>query len=139
MHGLDEALLHHGQLNVLLVAAFALHLCRDTADDDDGISILHLLGQFGELGQVALADVGAEHGEVAVAAAILDGEVVGLASLHWERLVFRLAAEETAATAIWLRVFHHLVVHAQHIAVVAHHGVLHVARESGLILAADAQ
>ena len=84
MHGLDEALLYLGQFDVGLVAAFTLHLGGDAADNDDGIGLAHLLGKVGEVDEDTLADVSAEHGEVAVAVLVFDLHVVGLAFLDRE-------------------------------------------------------
>ena len=84
MHSLDEVLLHGGQLDGLLVAAFAFHTGGDTTDDDDGVGTLHLIGQVSEVDEFAFADVATQHGELSVVVAVLDADVVGLASLHGE-------------------------------------------------------
>ena len=65
------------------------------------------------------------------------GDVVGIAGLDGERLVFRLASEteETASTALSL--FDDLAVHFQRVAVVGHQRVFHITGEGGLVLTAD--
>ena len=82
MHGAYQHLLHLGQFDVLLVATFSLHACRDTTDDDDGVGHAHLLGQVGEVSQSALADITTQHGEVACAATIFYHDVISLALLY---------------------------------------------------------
>ena len=70
--------------------------------------------------------------------AILDADVVGLASLHGERLVLYPATEAEAAASARLAFFHHLAIHFQDIAVVSGQCVFHFACERRLILSADA-
>ncbi len=138
MHGFYEQLLNDRQFNGLLVAALTLHTCRDATDDDDGIGALHLIGQFCEVDELALADVAAQHGELSAVVAVLYADVVGLASLHGERLVLHTATEAEAAASARLAFFHHLAVNLQDIAVVSGQCVFHFTRERRLILSADA-
>ena len=139
MHSADETLLNVRQFDVLLVASFAFHLGRDAADDDDGVGRFHFVGQVVEFGQLAFADVAAEHSEVAVAATVFNQDVVGLSLGDGERLVVNLPASESeAAASAWLGFLNHLSVHAQRIAVVGHQRVFHVAGEVSLVFSADA-
>ena len=119
------------------VAAFALHLGRDAADDDDGIGHAHLLGEVGEVGEDALADVTTQHGELSVAMTVFDLYIIGLAGLDGERLVFGLPSEAEAATHATFGFFDHLAIDLQDIAVVGGQRVFHLTGESGLILTAD--
>ena len=138
MHGLQEHLLHLGQIDVGLVASFAFHLCGDTTDDNDGVGSTHFLGEVGEVDEDSFADITAQQGELAVVVTVFDDDVVGLASLDGERLVFHLAAETEPAAHASLGLFDHLAVDAEGIAVVGRQRVFHLAREGGLVLAADA-
>ena len=140
MHSLNEQLLYLRQFDGLLVAAFALHTGRDTANDDDGVGYAHFFGKVGEVGQLALANVAAQHGELSVAATVLDDHVVVLTLFDVERLVFGTPASEAEATA-WttsLVLLDDLTIHFQDVAVVGTQGVLHLTRERSGVLTADA-
>ena len=138
MHGLDKALLHPGEFDVGLVATLALHLCGDAANDDDGVGTLHLIGEGTVFHEVTFADITPEHGKVAVAAFVFDDHVVGLALLHVERLIFHIPTEEATPLSAGLGFLYHLAIYLEHIAIVGHEGVFHLAGESGLVLAGDA-
>ena len=86
MHGLDKALLDSGKLDGAAVASLTLEAGGDTTDDDDGVSILDLLGKVVELREPALAELGVQHGELAGTLGILDLDVVRLACLDVEGL-----------------------------------------------------
>ena len=141
MHGTYQHLLHLGQFDVLLVATFSLHACRDTTDDDDGVGHAHLLGQVGEVSQSAFADITTQHGEVACAATIFYHDVISLALLYIERLILGTtatseASEATTATAFVL--LNYLTVYLQHIAIIGRERIFHLASEGSLVGTADA-
>ena len=143
MHRLHEQLLHHWQVDGLLVATLAFHTGRDTADDDDGISHADFLCQIGEVGEFALADVTTEHGELSVATTVFDHHIIGLASLYGEAFVVgatasEAEASETTTTTAALVFLHDLAVDLQDITVVSVQGVLHLTGESSLVLTCDA-
>ena len=141
MHRLNQQLLHLRQLDGLLVAALTLHTGRDAADDDDGVGHAHLLGQVGEVGQLAFADVAAQHGELSIAATVFYADIVCLPFLYIERLVVGTTASEaeaTATAAAALVLLDYFAIDFQNIAVVGRERVFHLTREGGGIFAADA-
>ena len=137
MHGLDKTLLYGRQFDVSLVTAFTFHTGRDTTDDDDGIHVLHLVGKFSELDEFALADVTTQHGKVTITMLVFNHDIVGLASLHRERLVVGTAtteAEAKATTTAALRFFHDVAVDLEHITIISAERVLHITCEGSLVL-----
>ena len=84
MHSLDKQLLYNRQFDILLITTLTFHAGRDTTDDDDGVGHLHLVGQISEVSQLTLADITAQHGEIAVATTIFNYYVIVLAFLYGE-------------------------------------------------------
>ena len=98
MHGLDKTLLTGRQFDSLLVATLAFHTGRDTTDNDDSISSLHLISQRRVVHLLTLTDVTTQHREVTITTTILNNNVVVLTLLNIERLVVSATASEAEAT-----------------------------------------
>ena len=129
MHSLHQHLLNLGQFDVLLVTTLAFHAGRDTTDNDDSVSTFHLVGQIGEVSQLTLTDVATQHGKLTIAMLVVDDNVVGLASLHRERLILYTTTEAEATTATALILLNNLTIDLQHIAIIGCQRVLHLTRE----------
>ena len=137
MHSLHEHLLNLWQFDVLLVATFAFHLGRDTANDDNGIGFTGFFGQIVEVYEDTLADVTTQHGKLSVAVLVFNHDVVGLAFLDGERLVLRFTSEAKETTSTSLCLFHHFAIYLQHIAVICGQCVFHLTSKGGYILTTD--
>ena len=140
---LQQALLDGRDLDVGLVAAFTLEGGGDAADHDPGVHVAELLRESLDIGQGALAELGAEHGERGVALDVFDLHVIGLAFLDRDFLVFDgpAAAEAEAAAATGgspLLVLHELAVHEELVAVVTGDDILEHAGVGGGPLARGA-
>ena len=133
-------MLQFRQFDGLLIAALTLHTGRDTADNNNGIGRLYLVGKVGEVGQLTLADVAAQHGELPITATILDDHVIVLTLLNVERLVFYTTASEAETTArtTSLVFLDDLTVDFQDVAIVSTQSVLHLTRKRCGVLTADA-
>ena len=131
MHSLEEALLNHWKLDVGLIATLAFHLCRDTTDDDDHVSVLDLCNDVREVIELTLADIGIEHSEWAIATAVDDLHVVGLAILYVEGLVLRSATETEATALALLLLLYYLTVDLEDVTIVRTDGIAHLTGEIG--------
>ena len=76
MHIAEQNLLNFRQFDILLITALTLHAGRDTTNDNNGISLLDLVGQVGEVSELTLTDVATQHSEVAVATLVLNHNVI---------------------------------------------------------------